>query len=82
MHLAIYYKQLHIVKYFLETRQFNARLTLMGPLELETGIASNNLDGKTPIEALVPFPSLQMLCYSLVLAINNKDFNMLNYLLN
>ncbi|CDW78869.1 UNKNOWN [Stylonychia lemnae] len=82
MHLAIYYKHLPIVKYFLETLQLNPRLTLLGPLELDQTKNQEEIVVKTSIEALVPFPSLQVLCYSLVLAINNKDYNMLNYLLN
>ena len=78
LHLAIYSKQMALVKYYLEELKVNPRLSLLGPLSED----HNDIMAMSAIDIIVPFPSLNVQCFSLVLAVSNRDEDMLNYLLN
>ena len=71
LHFAIYYKHLDLVKFYLEELKVTPFLSLLGPLSQDEG--NDTYDPIAISELIVPFPSINMQCFSLVLTINNRD---------
>lgn len=79
LHFAVYYKDLPLVQYYLETLGVNPRLSLMGAMAQDI---EQSLEGQSTWDITFPFPSITIQCFSLVLCFQHKDAALLNYMLN
>lgn len=73
MHWAVYEGQVSAVQFMLEKMMNNARLSLNG--WYDSG-------GDVDFEGIVEAPPLSAICFSLALAVSQRNAKMLDYLLN